>query len=60
MQTTIAIDVEIKEQLKKFGTKGETYQGIILNLMEVARMHGFMQKQRWILENEEFVPVSRL
>jgi hypothetical protein len=60
MQTTIAIDMNTKERLKQFGTKGQTYQEVIESLMEIAKMHGFLQKQKWILENEEFVPVSGL
>ncbi|MFH1095437.1 MAG: hypothetical protein V1728_04435 [Candidatus Micrarchaeota archaeon] len=52
--------MQTKEQLKQFGTKGQTYQDILQNLMEVAKMHGFLLKQKWILENEEFAPVSRL
>lgn len=35
----IAMDMKTKEQLKQFGTDGQTYQDILQNLMEVAKMH---------------------
>ena len=35
--TTIAIKFDIKEKIKEFGNKGETYSNIILRLLESAK-----------------------
>jgi len=37
MNTTIAISVEIRDQLKEFGTKGETYEEVIARLLQSAK-----------------------
>jgi len=60
MNTTINIDATTREKLKKFGTKGETYDEILLNLMEVAKIHNFLEEQKWILKNEKFSSVDDL
>lgn len=54
MHTTIAIDSKTKDGLKLFGNKGQTYDDILKQLMEIAKVHTFHQKQKWILENEDF------
>jgi len=36
MATTIQIKVQTRERLKRFGHKGESYDDILLRLMEVA------------------------
>jgi hypothetical protein len=33
-KTTIVVDTSTREKLKKFGSKGETYEDIILRLMK--------------------------
>jgi len=33
-RTTIVVDTSTRDKLKKFGTKGETYEEIILRLMK--------------------------
>ena len=47
--TTIAISNEIKERLKEFGTKGETYSQIMERILEIAKK-GQLQE---LLMNEE-------
>ena len=37
MNTTIAISLDIREQLKEFGNKGETYDDIIKRLLNNAK-----------------------
>jgi hypothetical protein len=34
MRTTIVVDTNTREKLKRFGVKGETYEGIILKLIK--------------------------
>ncbi len=60
MNTTIAINVNTKNRLKVFGTKGKTYDEILNDLMEVATMHGFLERQKWVLRNEGFTPADEL
>ena len=55
-----AIAVNAKNRFSVFGTKGETYDGILNDLMEVAALHGFLERQKWILGNGDFVPVDKL
>jgi len=35
--TTIAVTNEVKEKIKEFGNKGETYSGVIMKLIESAK-----------------------
>lgn len=37
-RTTIVVDTSTRDKLKKFGTKGETYEEIILRLMKHYEM----------------------
>ncbi|MFH1306773.1 MAG: hypothetical protein ABIH83_03940 [Candidatus Micrarchaeota archaeon] len=60
MQTTIAINSKTKDSLKLYGSKGETYDEVLQKLMEIAKMHGFLQKQKYILENEQFFSTDDL
>ncbi|MFH0927203.1 MAG: hypothetical protein V1822_01355 [Candidatus Micrarchaeota archaeon] len=60
MQTTIAVESNTKEMLKLFGSKGQTYDQILKSLIEIAKLHSFHQKQKWILENESFAPIDEL
>lgn len=34
LRTTIVVDTSTREKLKKFGSKGETYEEIIIRLMK--------------------------
>jgi len=37
MNTTIAISLEIRDQIKEFGNKGETYDDILAKLLSSAK-----------------------
>jgi len=37
MSTTMAVSEEVKEELKSFGSKGETYDDILRKIIEVAK-----------------------
>lgn len=39
MTTTIAVSPEIRDQIKEFGSKGETYDKILARLLKNAREH---------------------
>jgi predicted CopG family antitoxin len=58
--TTIAISKDIKEKLNAFGAKGETYNELIAQLIEIAEKSEFLEKQKSILRTERFVSVDKL
>ncbi len=60
INTTIAIATETREELKQFGNKGDTYDSIIKELMEIAKYHGFLEAQKSILKKEKFQTVDNL
>jgi len=54
--TTIAISNKIKEEIKEFGNKGETYSEIIARLLESARkrmLHDLLMNEENTVTIEE-------
>jgi hypothetical protein len=51
--TTIQLDSKVRDLLRSFGRKGETYNDIILKLIERARYVEFMRESYNILDTEE-------
>ena len=51
--TTIQVDTRIRDLLRSFGRKGETYNEIIQNLIERARYVDFMEECYRTLESKE-------
>ena len=51
--TTIQVDSKVRDLLRSFGRKGETYNDIILKLIERARYVEFMRESYNILDTEE-------
>lgn len=51
--TTIQVDTGIRELLKSFGKKGETYNDIIIKLIKRARYVDFMKESYEILDSKE-------
>lgn len=58
--TTIQIEKMTREELKRYGSKGEKYDQIIKRLIELAKRHEFYERQKRILETEEFVPLDEI
>nr|MDO8087358.1 hypothetical protein [Candidatus Sigynarchaeum springense] len=58
--TSIPIRKETRNRLKTLGQKGETYDEIIGKLIEIAEQVDFFNKQKRILEDEEFIPLDRI
>jgi hypothetical protein len=58
--TTIAINVETKEQLKALGNKGQTYDELIEGLIRIAKRSAFFEKQKSILATERFVKIEEI
>lgn len=58
--TTILINKTVRNELKKYGYKDETYNQILLRLMELAKKNLFFERQKKILETEEFVSLEKI
>ena len=52
-RTTIALDTRTRDQLKRYGTHGETYDDILSRLMGEAERHEFYEEVRRIQANHE-------
>jgi predicted CopG family antitoxin len=59
-QTTIQISKDTREKLKVIGRKGQTYDEIIENLIEIAKKDIFFAELDRIADTEEFVPLDKL
>lgn len=59
-QTTIQVSKETREKLKKVGRKGQTYDEIIENLLEISKRAMFFNELDRIADTEEFVPLDGL
>ena len=51
--TTIQVDTQIRDTLRSFGRKGDTYNDILAKLIEKARYVDFMEESYKILDTEE-------
>ncbi len=59
--TTIQVDKEIRDILKKMGKKGETYSDIIRRLIKKVEYIKFMEEQYEILDNgKEWVSIDKI
>ena len=59
-QTTIQVSKDTREKLKIIGRKGQTYDEIIENLIEIAKKDIFFAELDRIAETEEFVTLDKL
>lgn len=55
MNTTIAISLEIRDQIKEFGQKGETYDDILERLLNSAKER---QLQELLMDEKGTVPIA--
>lgn len=58
--TTIVVDKKTRDEMKLFGTKDETYDEIIKNLMNLAKKEAFHERQKKILKEAKFVDIDEL
>jgi predicted CopG family antitoxin len=58
--TTISIRRETKELLRKIGSKDQTYDQVIRELIEKASIKEMDARWNRILEEEEFIPLDEL
>jgi hypothetical protein len=55
MNTTIAISPEIRDQIKEFGNKGETYDEILLRVLNSAKER---QLQELLMDEKDCIPIE--
>ncbi|MDD3041947.1 MAG: hypothetical protein PHV51_11520 [Methanosarcinaceae archaeon] len=59
--TTIPVTKDIRDRLKQFGIKGETYNDILKRLMDEANYESFMERQyKKLDEKEKFVSLDEI
>lgn len=58
--TTIQIEKETRESLKRFGKKDDTYDKILKKLMQIAAMYSLHEDAKRILKEERFVPLEKI
>ncbi len=58
--TTVSLRKETRELLRKLGSKGQTYDEVIRDLIERASIKELDARWNRILEDEEFIPLDEL
>ncbi len=58
--TRIALRKETKEMLRRLGSKDQTYDEVIRDLIERASIKELDARWNRILEDEEFIPLDAL
>ena len=58
--TTISLRTETKEKLRKLGSKGQTYDDVIRDLIERASIKELDSRWNRILDEEEFIPLEKV
>ncbi len=58
--TTISLQKETKEMLRKLGSKGQTYDEVIRELIERASIKELDERWNRILRDEKFIPLDDL
>ena len=56
--TTIPVSKEIRDDLKRLASKGETYDDLLRRLIEDAEARLLYEREKRILETEEFIPLG--
>src|SRR2546428_11675717 len=59
-RTTLPVRKATRDKLKTFGGKGESYDGILRRLMEIAEESAFYERQLWILKESRFHPLHEV
>ncbi len=58
--TTISLRKETRDILRKLGSKGQTYDEVIRELVEKASIKELDARWNRILDEEEFIPLDEL
>jgi hypothetical protein len=59
--TTIPVSKDVRDRLKQYGMKGETYNDILKRLMDEVDYESFMERQyKRLGEKEKFVSLDEI
>lgn len=59
--TTIPITKEVRDMLKSYGFKGETYDNILRRIMKQVDIENFMERQyKRLQEKDKFVSLDEI
>ncbi|VVB85659.1 Uncharacterised protein [uncultured archaeon] len=59
--TTIPVTKEVRDMLKSYGSKGETYDNILRRIMKQVDIEDFMERQyRRLQEKDKFVSLDEI
>ncbi|MFQ5839026.1 MAG: hypothetical protein ACE5HJ_09660 [Thermoplasmata archaeon] len=58
--TTIPVSKEVRDRLKRLAAKGETYDELLRRLVEDGERRLLYERERRILETEEFIPLDEV
>lgn len=58
--TTIQIKKTTRDELKRIGRKGQSYDDLITKLLEIAKKDIFFKELDRIAETEEFLPLDEI
>ncbi len=59
--TTIPITKEVRDMLKSYGSKGETYDNILRRIMKQVDIEDFMERQyKRLQEKDKFVSLDEI
>ena len=56
--TKIPVSKEVRDQLRRLASQGETYDDLLRRLIEDAGARLFYDREKRILETEEFIPLD--
>src|SRR6266550_9509638 len=56
--TTIPVSKEVRDQLRQLASQGETHDDLLRRLMEGAEARYLYEREKRILETEEFIPLD--
>ncbi len=57
--TTIPVSGEVRDRLKRLAGKGETYDVLLRRMIQDAEMRLLYEREKRILDTEEFVPLGQ-
>ncbi len=59
--TTIPVTKEVRDMLKSYGTKGETYDNILRRIMKQVDIENFMERQyKRLQDKDKFVSLDEI
>ena len=58
MMTTVPVSKDVRDRLRRLATKGETYDQLLRRMLADAEARLLYEREKRILESEEFRPLG--